>query len=325
MKPFDRSYHDVITLTNLLRAWCEFLRGKQKRTDVIMYQAQLIDNVYALQQDLIHKRYVHGGYKQFNISDPKPRIIHKATVQDRLLHHLLYQELYRYFDSHFIYDSYSCRHNKGTHRALYRFRKLARKVSNNHTKSCWVLKCDVRKFFASIDHEILKSILTHHIHDADLVWLLGSVIDSFHTKGTPGAGLPLGNLTSQLFVNVYMNEFDHFMTRQMKVRHYIRYADDFVVLSRDRAWLLQLIPSIVRFLHDQLRLTLHPGKVSIETYASGVDFLGWVHFPHHTTLRTTTKRRILKNCANGPSDETVMSYLGLLQHGNTYKLRTELF
>jgi hypothetical protein len=150
------------------------------------------------------------------------------------------------------------------------------------------------------------------------------VIGSFHAEDTADVGLPLGNLTSQLFVNVYMNEFDHFVKRQLKAQYYIRYADDFIILSRDRAWLLELVPHIANFLQKHLRLTLHPRKTSIETYAAGVDLLGWVHFPHQTTLRTTTKQRMLKNCANKPSDEALTSYLGLLQYGNTHKLRAEL-
>ncbi len=325
LKMLDRTYIDTITLPNLLRAWRGFLRGKQRRTDVIMFQARLIDAIYLLQQELESKTYVHGGYKRFTISDPKPRIIHKATVRDRLLHHLLYQELYRYFDRHFIFDSYSCRHGKGTHRAFRRFREYAGTVSCNHTKTCWVLKCDVRKFFASIDHIVLKSILAKYIRDGDILWLIEQVIDSFHTEGKPNAGLPLGNITSQLFANIYMNEFDQFAKRQLQACCYVRYADDFVILSQDRMWLASITPMIASFLEEQLCLTLHPQKVSIETYASGVDFLGWMHFPHRTVLRTTTKKRMLKNIRGSVSDATLMSYTGLLQHGNAYGLQLKIY
>ena len=178
-------------------------------------------------QDLKNKTYVHGPYLAFNVSDPKPRNIHKAVVRDRVVHHLLYKELYWYFHFRFIHDSYSCRVQKGTHRALDRFREFSRKVSKNHTRPCYVLKCDIKKFFASIDHEILTKVLERHIADPDIRWLINQVVSSFCTT-SPTVGLPLGNLTSQLLVNIYMHEFDMFVKQELKVRYYIRYADDFV-------------------------------------------------------------------------------------------------
>lgn len=314
---------DIISAENILAAWREFLPGKRGKSDVQEFSLRLMDNILALNRDLVNHTYRHGGYTAFNISDPKPRNIHKASVRDRLLHHAIYRILYPFFDRTFIADSYSCRLNKGTHRALNRFRALAYKVSRNHTCTCWVLKCDVRKFFASIDHQALKSILRQYIPYENIVWLLGQVIDSFHS-GSPGTGLPLGNLTSQLFANVYMNEFDQFVKRQLKAGHYIRYADDFVILSENKAWLEDLIPEIDNFLRHNLKLELHPDKIYIKTLASGVDFLGWVHFPDHRVLRTATRRRMVKRAGANPTPETIASYAGLLRHGNTRKLRKEI-
>ncbi len=280
-----------------------------------------MDNILELYNDLKNKTYKHGGYTAFNISDPKPRQIHKATVGDRLLHHLIYQELYEYFDSKFIYDSYSCRINKGTHKAMNRLRNFFRKVSENNTRSCLVLKCDIRKFFANIDHEILKKILEKHIKNKNILWLLFQVINSFSARqDLAEVGLPLGDLTSQLLVNIYMNEFDQFMKRELKVKYYIRYADDFVILQNDKMELEKLLPKISAFLIESLKLSLHPDKVFIKTFASGVDFLGWVHFPKHRVLRTSTKRKMLRSIADNPKPETVQSYLGMLSHGNTYRL-----
>src|SRR6185369_3358947 len=133
--------------------------------------------------------------------------IHKSTVRDRLLHHAIYRVLYPHFDRKFMYDSYSCRNVKGTHRAVERFTHFARQVSRNNTQPCFILKGDIRKFFASIDHTILKNILAKHITDKETLWLLGTTIDSFNTTSTYDSrniGLPLGNLTSQLLVNIYM-------------------------------------------------------------------------------------------------------------------------
>ena len=320
MKKFKLRYQDIITLNNLLIAWQAFQNGKRKRADVILFEARLMDNVFSLRRDLFDKKYVHGSYTAFNISDPKPRNIHKATVRDRLLHHLVYQELYGYFDSKFVHDSYSCRMNKGTHKALDRFQDFTRIVSKNDTRTCWVLKCDIRKFFANIDHAILKDILAQYIEDADILWLFGQVLDSFSTEGKKDVGLPLGNLTSQLLVNIYMNEFDQFMKRRLKIKHYIRYADDFAIFSEDKVYLENLLPEISEFLGSHLKLSLHPDKVFIKTLASGVDFLGWVHFPNHRVLRTATKRRMLKNLRGDVKPETFASYQGMLSHGNARKL-----
>ena len=263
--------------------------------------------------------YSHGGYHAFNISDPKPRNIHKASVRDRLVHHAIYRILYPFFDKTFINDSYSCRIGKGTHKALARFKSFAYQVSKNHTRTAWVLKCDIRKFFANINHGILMSILEERIPDEKIIWLLKTVIDSFFVQ--PGIGLPLGNLTSQLLVNIYMNEFDQFVKHELKVKYYIRYADDFVFFSDNRQHLEGFISIIQHFLEKRLYLQLHPDKLYIKTLASGVDFLGWVNFPDHRVLRTSSKRRMLKRLRENPTVETIASYRGLLKHGNTYWLQ----
>ncbi|MDO8565007.1 MAG: reverse transcriptase domain-containing protein [bacterium] len=321
------TYDNIISLENLLEAWKEFLNGKRDRKDVQEFQLDLMGNIIDLHQDLKNKTYRHGGYHAFNISDPKPRNIHKATVRDRLLHHAIYRVLYPYFDNKFIHDSYSCRLNKGTHKALNRFKAFGNRVSKNNTGQCWVLKCDIRKFFASIDHSILLQILEKHIQDQDTLWLLERIITSFMSKGTFDTGLPLGNLTSQLLVNIYMNEFDQFVKHKLKVKYYIRYADDFVFLSSNREQLAHMSNGVNVFLRERLKLELHPDKVFIKTLSSGVDFLGWVHFPTYRVLRTTTKRRMLKNlstCDVDKLEQVRVSYLGMLKWGHTYKITKEV-
>lgn len=315
------TYESIISVENLLEAWKEFVRGKRYRTDVQEFEVNLAGNVLALHKDLAARTYTHSAYEAFNISDPKPRNIHKASVRDRLLHHALYRVLYPFFDGTFIHDSYSCRKEKGTHKAMDRFRVFAYQLSQNHTRTVWVLKCDVRKFFASIDHARLMEIINRYIPDKDIVRLIAHIVGSFHST-REGVGLPLGNLTSQLLVNMYMNEFDQFAKHRLKARHYIRYADDFVLLSTDKQWLEHALSTIADYLRNTLRLTLHPDKISIRTVASGIDFLGWVHFPDHRVLRTTTKDRMFRGIrARQGKEETVQSYLGLMSHGNTKKLR----
>jgi retron-type reverse transcriptase len=323
-KQLDIPYERIVSLENLLEAWREFARDKRKRKDVQEFELRLTDNVIALHRDLVAKTYAHSAYEAFSVSDPKPRSIHKATVRDRLLHHAIYRLLYPFFDRTFVASSYSCRKEKGTHKALDHFRRLAYRVSCNHTRTVWVLKCDVRKFFASIDQERLLAILAERIPDKDVQRLLGRVVRSFHST-REGVGLPLGNLTSQLLVNIYMNEFDQFVKHTLKARPYVRYADDFVLLSTNRAELELALSRIRDFLRDDLRLELHPTKVSIKTFASGVDFLGWVHFRDHRVLRTSSKRRMFRRIEEvGGKEESVQSYLGLLSHGNARKLQTSV-
>lgn len=316
-------YHHIISLENLYEAWTEFVRGKKYKKDVAIFSLDLSHNIFLLHEELKNKTYCHGAYQAFAINDPKPRSIHKAMVRDRLVHHAVYRVLYPYFDQKFVYDSYSCRHNKGTHRALDRFTYFFQKASCNNHRTCWVLKCDVRKFFASIDHQILLDTFKKHIPDADIKWLIQNIVGSFQSTKT-GKGLPLGNLTSQLLVNIYMNEFDQYVKHILKQEYYIRYADDFVVMSDDKNKLVKLIPQIDRFLEGNLKLSLHPDKVFIKTFASGVDFLGWVHFPDHRVLRTATKKRIFRNIRKDTIKETIQSYISLLSHGNSLKLKKRI-
>lgn len=284
-----------------------------------MFQKNLMDNIISLHNDLTNHSYKHGNYKTFNVYDPKLRTIHKANVCDRVLHRAIYRKLYPFFDKTFSSSSFSSRKNKGIHKALNCFTLFARRVSRNNTNVCWILKGDIKKFFASIDHKILIKILKQYIIDEDVLWLLREVINSFDA-----VGLPLGNLTSQLFSNIYLNELDLFIKQDLKIKHYIRYADDFVILSDNREYLDFVLPELDKFLQKELKLFLHQDKVFIKTYASGVDFLGWVHFPRYRSLRTITKKRMIKKLKDNRKRQTVASYKGLLKHGNTYKLRKNI-
>ncbi len=315
-------FAEIAAMENLLEAWREFLNGKRGKRDVQEFQVRLMDNILSLHAELVNNAYRHGGYHAFGISDPKPRSIHKASVRDRLLHHAIYRVLYPFFDRTFIADSFSCRDEKGTHAALNRFRKFGWIASKNNTRTCWVLKCDIKKFFANINHKILIDIISRYTADEKLLGLLKNIISSF-SSSRPGIGLPLGNLTSQLFVNIYMNEFDQFIKHHLRAKFYIRYADDFVIFSPNHEWLKIILPEIACFLRERLNLMLHPEKISIKTISSGVDFLGWVHFPDHRVLRTTTKRRMAKRIKRAKKREVIESYRGLLGHGNAQKLKNK--
>jgi retron-type reverse transcriptase len=317
----EHKFEDIFNIENLLLAWQEFLNGKRNKHDVREFQLHLMDNILSLRNEVASQEYRHGKYECFKITDPKARIIHKASVKDRLLHHAVYRKLYPFFDKIFISDSFSCRIEKGTHKALKRFRKFSQKVSLNNTETCWILKCDIKKFFASINQEVLIKILKKHIPDQRIINSLKEIIYSFNS-GVPGIGVPLGNLTSQLFSNVYLNELDQFVKHKLKIKYYIRYADDFVIFSRDKKYLENLLIPIADFLEKELKLILHPDKIFISTLASGVDFLGWKNFFNYRILRKSTKLRLLKNVGRKDCNNSLVnSYFGLLKHGNAGKIK----
>ncbi len=317
---FTEKYEDVISVENLLAAWREFLPGKRSKPDVQEFARNLMTNLFNLHQSLVDMTYRPDPYQAFVINDPKKRNIHKASVRDRILHRALYRKIYPFFDRTFIGDSYSCRVAKGTHRANDKFTQMAQEVSLNHSKTVWVLKCDVKKFFASIDQHTLLQILDGRVMDWRILWVLQLIIESFDT-GNGRVGLPLGNLTSQILANVYLNELDQYVKHKLHIKHYIRYADDFVFLSRDRGYLESILPLVEKVLLEKLGLMLHPQKIELRTVSSGVDFLGWVHFTDHRILRATTTRRMLLAVGGEPSENVISSYLGLLEWGNTFKLQ----
>nr|AQS34447.1 hypothetical protein [uncultured bacterium] len=287
-------YEDVISIENLFQAWNEFKKGKRAKKDVQIFARYLEDNLFELYFKLKSRTYRHGVYHSFYVHDPKRRHIHKASVEDRIVHHLLYKFIYGLFDKTFIYDSYSCRLEKGTHKAVRRLATLVRKVSKNYTAGCWVLKCDVKKFFASINHKILLVLLTRKIKDKKVLWLLGEIVNSFDSEFGKGRGVPLGNLTSQIFANIYLNEFDQFVKHNLKVKYYLRYADDFMFVSQDKDLLYRCINTLKKYLFENVKLELHPKKIVLRRLEWGIDFLGYIVLPHYVLPRTKTKIRILR-------------------------------
>lgn len=332
-------YNELISVSNLFQAFKVFRRGKGSRADVLKFEYNLEKNIFDLHRGLYNKRYKHSSYDSFYVTDPKQRHIHKACVWDRIIHHLVYNKLYAIYDRKFIATSFSCRIGKGSHRGVGWLYKSVRKVSKNYRKPCFVLKCDVRKFFDSVDHSILLEIIKRKIIDRDTISLIETVIDSFASGRSSlfeRKGLPIGNLTSQIFANIYMNEFDQYVKRELKVKYYGRYSDDFVIVSTNKKELENILDKVGIFLKTKLALDLHPNKISIRKLHSGIDFLGYVVFPHHILLRTKTKNRISKNLDFKIKDyvagktgkenlESVLySYLGTLSHADTYSFSEKL-
>lgn len=339
MKIYKDLFNRIVSLGNLVAAWEEFRSDKGKKADVLEFEYSVEQNLFALRRELGSKRYSHGSYSGFYIRDPKVRHIHKATVKDRVLHHAVFRVLNPIFEETFIGNSFSCRINKGTHKGVLAAETMLRAESRNYTVPCFALKCDVRKFFDSIDHEILLAILRKRIADADTMWLLQQVIGSFDAGSTSlfdRHGLPIGNLTSQLFANVYMNEFDQFVKHEMKVKHYARYTDDFIIVSADKEYLEGLIGPLEKFLGERLKLSLHPKKISIRNVTQGIDFLGYVVLPHYRVLRSKTKRRIFRklrdrvqqyrhgDISEHSLSQSLHSYLGALSHADAHQLSEDL-
>ena len=338
-------FEEIISLENLFLAWREFCRGKRNKSDVCEFEFNLEDNLFQLYYELKNKTYRHSDYTSFFVCDPKLRKIHKAVVCDRVLHHAVFRILYSIFDKSFIFDSYSCRIGKGTHRAVAKLGKFCRKLSRNNTRNIFVLKCDVRKFFDSIDQEILLELIEEKVSDENALWLIREIIRSFGNKdsikssldsrfrGNDKRGLPLGNVTSQLFANIYLDKLDQFVKHKMKEKYYLRYCDDFLVLGEKEEYLEKLILLITSFLKNRLNLDLHPDKIVIRKFRQGIDFLGYVVLPRHTVLRTKTKRRIIRKIKEKnfllledliPEEkfcQSLRSYLGILKHCRGHKIK----
>lgn len=335
MKVHKHIYQNIITPEHLFTSWEEFRKGKQSRKDVQEFEWNLEPNIFALHRDLKRYIYKHGAYSAFMICDPKQRRIHKATVRDRILHHAIFSVLNPLFEPTFIAHSFSCRKDKGTHKAVETLDTMLRQVSSNGHKPCFALKCDIHQFFASVSHDILIGILEKRIKDSQAIELLREIIQSFSAVSV-GKGIPIGNLTSQLFANIYLNEFDQFIKHDLKIKNFVRYTDDFVIVASDPAFLQSLIPPIQSFLIERLQLALHPRKVTIRKYHQGIDFLGYVLLPHHRLLRAKTKRRMFRKLHERikqhkagkttveSTEQSLHSYAGVLSHANAHRLSEDL-
>lgn len=335
MKIWHDNYNKIIALENLFKAWEEFSKGKKNKSDVVVFSRNLEDNIFDLHKALQEKTYRHGIYHEFYVRDPKVRHIHKANVKDRIVHHLVSKVLEEIFDASFYSHSYSCRKSKGTHKAVKTLVKMSRKASKNNTSKLLVLKCDIKKFFASVDHLVLIKLLSRKIKDADFIGLLIEIITSFKFADQ-NFGIPIGNLTSQFFANIYLDPLDQFIKHELRIKYYIRYADDFVVMADNRQYLEEILLQIKNFLNKKLKLSLHPDKVHIVDYYSGVDFLGYVVFPRYILPRTKTKKRIFRKIVEvdqkikagilGPEacERSLQSYLGYLSHCNSYQLTLDI-
>lgn len=337
-------FGEIISFSNLLAAAKEAVRGKRLRPEPAAFHYDLEFNLMRLQEELASKKYRPGAYRTFTIRDPKSRLISAAPYRDRVVHHAICRVIEPIFDRAFVFDSYANRVEKGTHKALDRCTVFCRKTK-------YVLKCDVEKFFPSIDHEILLEIVARKIKCTDTLALLRVIVESSNPQEAihryfPGddlftpyvrrRGIPIGNLTSQLFGNIALHPMDHFIKEVKSRKLYVRYADDFLIFGDDKADLRALLEEIREFLFPY-RLALHAHKCVVIRVKDGIPFLGWRVYPDHRRLRRATGVRIQRNLQRlarayrngevGPDrvKATIASVVGHLEHGDTWSLRGKMF
>ena len=307
MKTYKKLYEKLYSTNNLKTAFIKARIGKSRKDYVIDFEKDLEKSIGLLQRDLKLRRYTPTKLIKFIIRDPKTRTIHASVFRDRVVHHAIINILRPIYEKRFIYDSFANRKLKGTHAAVERFELFINKVSsngrtinnsfNNNSIKGYVLKADVKHYFATIDHEILINILRKKIRDKDFIRLIKKVLNNFETIGYR-RGLPLGNYTSQFFANVYLNHLDYFVKHKLKAKYYIRYVDDFVILDKNKDVLLGYMDKIEKYLKF-LKLELHPDKSEIHALRNGITFLGYRIFYHYRLLRRRNiryfKRKLREN------------------------------
>jgi len=345
MKTFKNLFPQICSFENLLLAAKKAQRGKRFKKNVARFNIDLEKELVRLRRELLDHSYRPGKYHHFTVYEAKKRLISAAPYRDRVVHHALCNVIEPIFERSFIYDSYACRKGKGTHQAVERFSQFARKNS-------YVFKCDIRKYFPSIDHQILFEMFERKIRDQDTLWLIQTIIDSsdvtdqnelFYFEGdnlfTPlerRKSLPIGNQTSQFFANVYLNGFDHYVKEVLRCHYYIRYVDDSVTLDNDKIRLHEIREQFIEYL-SSLRLQLHPDKSQIFPVEQGTEFLGYRVFPTHRLIRKSNvkrfRRRLKKLQQLYSSGEItlpeirqrIQSWLGHAGWANSYNLRKEIF
>lgn len=303
----------------MLNYWDDLRRGKSGKKDIMEFERHLEDNLFDLQEKLSDFKYSHGVYDHFVFYDSKRRDIHKAMIKDRIVHKIIYDLLVKIYEPSFIKDSYSSRKEKGTHKAVKSLRYFL-KLSGGTNSVVFILKCDVKKYFDSVNHGVLFNLVKKKIHDEDVLEVIKNIIFSFDLADNEGRAIPLGNVTSQIFANIYLNELDDFVKDKLRTRFYVRYNDDFVIVSKNREKLESWRDEIKNFVSKNLLLDIPDDKATIRKFSWGVEFLGHVILPDCVLLRNKTKGKIMSRVNNG----NLQSYLGMLKHCNSFNLRNKL-
>ena len=287
MKRIKNLYQQICEFENIERAYYLARRGKRYRAEVLRYTINKQMNILKLRREFMEERYRQGPYKAFYVREPKLRLISALPFYDRVAQHAINNVLEPILDNKFYFHSYACRKNKGMHKASEQLGKWIYEQTYPG-RPLYAIKGDIHHFFASIDHEILKRLLRRTFADAPLLRLLDRIIDS---GGENGRGVPVGNLTSQLFANFYLNELDKFVKEQLHAKFYIRYMDDFVILSHDKAELDGYLTEIEKFINNKLRLDFNP-KTCVLNCKNNVNFVGYRTWADHKKLRKSSVRNM---------------------------------
>lgn len=333
------------TFRNLRKAYADCCKNKSNTTNHLLYWQNLEKNLLKIEKQLANRTYRPERSIAFVVTKPKVREIFASDFADRVIHHLLYNYLEPIFEPRFIYDSHACRKTKGTHCAMLRLQRFCREFTENTppaTKS-YYLKMDIKSFFTSIDKQVLYRLIADRVKNPEILWLTHIVI--FHdcardispklqsqpqlfAKVPPekslftvprGKGLPIGNLTSQFFANVYLDQLDQFVKHTLKAKYYVRYVDDFVLLAKDRQTLLFYQAEIEKFLIQKLNITAHPKKTIIRPISDGIDFVGCIVRPDYILVRKRVIGQWRHKLKNSPSHEhrkISHSYTAHTKHAN---------
>jgi retron-type reverse transcriptase len=313
-----------IDFENIYKAYRAAARGKRYRNEALDFKENLEDNLFSIISDLQGDSYLPLPLRQFYVKDPKRRLISAPAFRDRVVHHALVQIIEPIFEKRFVNDNFACRVGRGTHAAmrhLFHCAQLAKRTWGSY----YVLKCDVTKFFPSVNHDVLKRIVRRSIRDKRILRLIDVIIQSYESSGQDGTGIPIGALTSQLFANAYLDPMDHYLKETCQVRFYARYMDDFVILHADKAYLHDLLGKIEALLNNELSIHLNP-KTGIFPGKHGIDFCGYRIWPTHIKPRKRTvkraKKRLRKMAAlykTNPkilehAKASMMSFFGYIKH-----------
>jgi len=306
MKRSGNLFKRIVDLENLQVADAIARKGKKNQYGIRVHDENRDSNILELQGSLLNKTYRTSPYTTFFVYEPKEREVFRLPYYpDRITHHAIMNVLEEIFVRSFTADTYSCIKGRGIHLAIRNLKKALR----DQAGTVYCLKLDIKKFYPSVDHDILKSLLRRKFKDPDLLWLLDEIIDS-------APGLPIGNYLSQYFANFYLTYFDHWLKEVKKVKYYFRYADDLVILSCDKQYLHSLLSDIKSYLSEHLKLQVKGNHQVFPVAARGIDFLGYVVYHSHTHLRKSIKQNMARKFKKNPNRQCVASYMGWVKHCN---------
>lgn len=307
-----------------MKAYHKARKCKRYRPDVLEFEANREDNLFHAIEVLKDGTYQPGEYRVFKVWEPKERIIMALPFFDRVIQHMIVNFIEPIFEKRFLFHSYACRKGKGVHEASKTLSKWLYELEVVQGKKIYAIKGDIHHYFQSVSHDILKAEIRRYISDKALLKILDRIIDH-NGIFPPGVGIPVGNLTSQLFANVYLNKLDQFVKHELKVKYYVRYMDDFIILSEDPAELRRLLAIIEEFLRRELRLELNP-KTTILAAKNGINFVGYIHYKDHKKIKKDARRRLtklLKAFETGEVeleyfDRSIESRFGHMEHADAY-------